>query len=465
MRKRILLILAAGKGTRMKSPVQKVLHPLLGKPMLTRLVGSLSALGPDKVYVVVGHEAEAVSKVAGSFGAETIFQEPQLGTAHALLTARKKLLEEGEADLLIVSGDVPMVPIEELSLFMGGFSGSGDLASLVSISLEDPFGYGRVLRDAGGGIKRVVEEKDATPAQKTTREVNSGIYAMKIPEVFPYLDRIDAGNQQGEYYLPDLFSLVYANGKPVGCFKGSVPERYLGINSQLELARAEDRLRVSILNRLLSEGVIIKMPDTVWVEPEAEIAPGVIIHPFVRICGNTKLSDGVEVMSFSTLIDTVIGRGTVVRENTLCEMTVVGNDCKIGPYAHTREGTVIGDRARIGNFVETKKAVLSDGVKANHLSYLGDVTVGAGTNIGAGTITCNFDGENKLPTVIGEKVFIGSDTQLVAPVEVESGAYVAAGTTVTKNVPSGALAISRVRQENLEGWAEKRNKKKEQKQG
>lgn len=464
MRKRILLILAAGKGTRMKSPIQKVLHPLLGKPMLSRLIGSLSALRPDRVYVVVGHEAEAVSKVALGFGAETIVQEPQLGTAHALLTARKKLMEEGEADLLIVSGDVPMVPIEELSLFLSGFSDSGELASLVSISLEDPFGYGRVLRDTGGGIKRVVEEKDATPAQKTTREVNSGIYAMKIPGVFPYLDRIDAGNQQGEYYLPDLFSLIYNDGRPVGCFKGSVPEKYLGINSQLELAKAEDWLRVSILNRLLSEGVIIKMPDTVWVEPEAEIAPGAIIHPFVKICGRTKLSDGVEVMSFSTLVDTVVGPGTVIRENTLCEMTTVGRDCKIGPYAHTREGTVIGDRARIGNFVETKKAVLSNGVKANHLSYLGDVTVGSGTNVGAGTITCNYDGENKLPTVIGENVFIGSDTQLVAPVEIEGGAYVAAGTTVTGRVPSGALAISRVPQKNIEGWAAKKRRKKEEKQ-
>jgi len=462
MRKRILLILAAGKGTRMKSPLPKVLHPLLGKPMLARLISSLAALAPDKIFVVVGHEAEAVSKVAESFGAEVIVQEPQLGTGHALIIARERLASEGEADLLIVSGDVPLVPIEELSLFMSSFSSSDELASVVSVALEEPYGYGRVLRDTDGGIKRIVEEKDATPAQKVTKEVNAGIYAMKVPEIFPYLEKIDTKNLQGEYYLPDIFSLVYNDGKPLGCFKGSVPQKYLGINSQLELAKAEDWLRVSILNRLLSEGVIIKMPDTVWVEPEAEIAPGAVLEPFVKICGNSKLMDSAEVRSFSTLIDTTVGRGTVIRENTLCEMTVIGRDCKIGPYAHTREGTVIGDRARIGNFVETKKALLADGVKANHLSYLGDVTVGRKTNIGAGTITCNYDGENKLPTVIGENVFIGSDTQLVAPVEVESGAYVAAGTTVTKKVVSDSLAISRVPQKNIEGWAERRKKKKEE---
>lgn len=462
MRKRILLILAAGKGTRMKSPIPKVLHPLLGKTILERLIGSLTALGPDKIFVVVGHEAEAVSKVAAAFDAETIIQEPQLGTAHALLASREKLAAEGEADLFIVSGDVPLVPMEEMSLFLSAFSSSEELASLVSISLEDPYGYGRVLRDTEGGLKRVVEEKDATPAQKVTREVNSGIYAIKIPEIFPYLDMIDTKNEQGEYYLPDLFSHIYHDAKPVGCFKGSVPEKYLGINSQLELAKAEDWLRVSILNRLLSEGVVIKMPDTVWVEPEAEIAPGVILNPYVRICGRTRLSYGVEVMSFSTLIDTEVGPRTTIRENTLCEMTVIGRDCKIGPFAHTREGTVVGDRCRVGNFVETKKAGLAGGVKANHLSYLGDVTIGAGTNIGAGTITCNYDGEKKLPTVIGENVFIGSDTQLVAPVEVESGAYVAAGTTVTSKVPSGSLAISRAPQKNIEGWVQRKKKKKEE---
>jgi bifunctional UDP-N-acetylglucosamine pyrophosphorylase / glucosamine-1-phosphate N-acetyltransferase len=461
MRKRIFLILAAGKGTRMKSPVPKVLHPLLGKPILARLIESLLALNPDRVFVVVGHEAEAVSKIADGYGVEMIVQEPQLGTAHALMISRDKLIREGDADLLIVSGDVPLVPIDELSLFLSGFSASAEIASLVSINIEDPYGYGRVLRDTEGSLKRVVEEKDATPAQKATKEVNSGIYAMKMPEIFPYLDMINTKNQQGEYYLPDLFTHIYHDKKPLGCFKGSIPQKYLGINSQLELAKAEDWLRVSILNRLLAEGVIIKMPDSVWVEPEAEIAGGVILNPFVRVCGRSRLESMAEVMSFSTLIDTVVGQNSVVRENTLLEKTVIGRNCKIGPFARTREGTVIGDDARIGNFVETKKAVLGDGVKANHLSYLGDVTIGSRSNIGAGTITCNYNGEKKLPTVIGENVFIGSDTQLVAPVEVGNGAYVAAGTTVTKEVPPGSLAISRVPQKNIEGWVEKRKKKKE----
>jgi bifunctional UDP-N-acetylglucosamine pyrophosphorylase / glucosamine-1-phosphate N-acetyltransferase len=460
MRKRIFLILAAGKGTRMKSPIAKVLHPLLGKPMLARLIESLVTLRPDKIFVVVGHEAEAVSKAALDYGVEIIIQEPQLGTAHALLIAKERLLKEGEADLLIVSGDVPLVPIDELSLLLSNFSVSPEIASLVSIALEKPYGYGRVLKDPEGNLKRIVEERDATPAQRTTNEVNSGIYAMKIPDVFPYIDKITTENQQGEYYLPDLFSIIYHDGKPLGCFKGSVPEKYLGINSQLELAKAEDWLRVSVLNRLLFEGVIIKMPDTVWVEPEAVIAPGVILNPYVRICGNSKLEGMVEVRSFSTLINTVVNEGSLIRENTLLENTVIGRGCKIGPYSHTREGTITGDDVRLGNFVETKKADLGSGVKANHLSYLGDVTIGSRSNIGAGTITCNYDGENKLPTIIGEKVFIGSDTQLVAPVEVGDEAYVGAGTTVTGYVPPKALAISRVPQKNIENWVEKRKKKR-----
>ncbi len=459
MRKKIVLILAAGKGTRMKSQTPKVLHTLLGKPIISRLVESIIALNPQKIIVVVGHEAEIVKKALENYDVETVVQEPQLGTAHALMTARKQLEEEGEGDLLIVSGDVPLVPIDELGFFYKMFSESSDIASLVSINLENPYGYGRVLKDFEGRLRKVVEEKDATPAQKTTKEVNSGIYFMKIPEIFEYLDKITTKNEQGEYYLPDLFSLIYEKNKKVNSFKGSIPERYLGINSQFELSRAEEWLRVSVIGKLLSEGVTIKMPDTVWIEPEVSIRSGAIINPFTKICGETVIETGCEVMSFSTIIDSKIDTGTIIREYSLIEKTSVGKNCKIGPYCRTREGTITGNNVKLGNFVETKKAIIGDGSKANHLSYLGDVKIGSKTNVGAGTITCNYDGKNKLETQIGDNVFIGSDTQLVAPVKVGNGAYIGAGTTITKDVPEGSLAISRVNQKNIEGWVEKKKKR------
>lgn len=460
MRKKIVLILAAGKGTRMKSPYPKVLHPLLGKPMILRLIDSLKTINPSKIYAIVGYQADEVKEVIKEHNIETIYQEKQLGTAHALMIAEETLLKEGEADLLIVSGDVPLIPMDEINFFFNTFSNSPNIASLISITLEEPYGYGRVLKDFEGKLKRIVEEKDATPAQKTTKEVNTGVYFMRIPDVFPYLKRIDTKNEQGEYYLPDLFSIIYNENKLLDCFKGSFPTRYLGINSQFELARTEEWLRVSTIGRLLSEGVIIKMPDTVWIEPEAEIDSGAIIHPFTKICGKSRIEANVEIMSFSTIIDSVVEGGTIIREYTHLEKTFIGKNCKIGPYCRTREGTVTEEDVRLGNFVETKKAKISKGVKANHLSYLGDVTIGANSNIGAGTITCNYDGERKLPTVIEENVFIGSDTQLVAPVTVKSGSYVAAGTTVTKEVPQDSLAISRTPQKNIEGWATKRRAKK-----
>lgn len=459
MRKRIVLILAAGKGTRMKSQIPKVLHTLLGKPMILRLLDSVLKLNPDKIFVVVGHEASKVIKSLEDYPVEPIVQEPQLGTAHALMIATKRLNEEGEADLLIISGDVPLIPVDEISLFFDTFVHSDNLAALVSINLEEPYGYGRVLKDFEGRLKKVVEEKDATPAQKATKEVNSGIYFIRIPEVLKYLHSLNTKNEQGEYYLPDLFSLIYEDNKRLDCFKGSLPARYLGINSQFELARAEEWLRVSVIGKLLQEGVTIRMPDTVWIEPEAEIESGVIINPFTKICGKTRIETGAEIMSFSTLIDSFIGSQTVIREYTLLEKSVVGRNCKIGPYCRTREGTITGDDVRLGNFVETKKAQIGDGVKANHLSYLGDVTIGKNTNVGAGTITCNYDGKRKLPTEIGDEVFIGSDTQLVAPVKIGNGAYIGAGTTVTKDVPEGALAISRVQQKNIDGWVEKKRER------
>lgn len=460
MRKRLILLLAAGKGTRMKTPYPKVIHPLMGKPMIVRLLESLIRLNPYKIFVVVGYEAESVKEAIKDFDVDIIFQEPQLGTGHAVITAKEKLALEGEADLLIVSGDVPLIPIEEVGIFFENFKNSDNIAALISINLEEPYGYGRVLKDFEGKLKKVVEEKDATPAQKSQKEVNSGIYFMKIPEIFPYLEKLDTKNEQGEYYLPDIFTHIYNDNKKLECFRGSLPQRYLGINSQFELARAEEWLRISTIGRLLSEGVVIKMPDTVWIEPEVKIESGAIIHPFTKICGNTTIETKAEIHSFTTIKDSHIKKSSHILEYCHIEKSVVGENCRIGPFSRTREGTILEENVHLGNFVETKKAKIGKGVKANHLSYLGDVEIGDNTNIGAGTITCNYDGFRKLQTIIEDNVFIGSDTQLVAPVKVGKGAYVAAGTTVTKDVPPDSLAISRSPQKNIENWAKKRREQK-----
>jgi len=453
---RAVVVLAAGKGTRMKSPRAKVLHPVLGRPMLARLLDELRALEADRTLVVVGHEREAVSAVAKEAGAETLLQEPQLGTGHALLICREALAAAGECEVLLVAGDVPLLPVAELGRYWEEFHASGAPAGVVTLELADPTGYGRVVRGPKGRVRRIVEHKDATPEQLHITEVNSGVYFFRSPQVFELLARVDRANAQGEYYLPDVLALAFTEKAPVLSWRAEEPERWLGVNSQVELARANEQLRAEVVRRLMDSGVTVLMPETVWVEPEASVGPGSLLHPYTRICGAAILGECVEVRPFSTVSASRLGAGTLVKEQSHLDGTETGAGCILGPFCRTREGTVLSDGVHLGNFVETKKAKLGKGVKANHLSYLGDATVGAGSNIGAGTITCNYDGVNKHPTVLGEKVFIGSDTQLVAPVTVGDGAYVGAGTTLTKDVPGGALAISRVPQKNIEGWVERK---------
>ncbi len=458
--KRAVVVLAAGKGTRMNSPRAKVLHPLLGRPMLGHLLESLAALRADLTLVVVGHQREAVGAVAEAAGARVVIQEPQLGTGHALAACRGALSGLGSCEVLLVAGDVPLLPVEAVAGYWKEFSAARSPAGLVVLELDDPAGYGRVVRDHRGRVRAVVEQRDASEEERAIREVNSGVYLFRSPGIFEVLEQLGNANAQGEYYLPDVFALLLKEGTPALSWRAQAPARWLGINSQAELARANEQLRTQVIAELMASGVTILMPETVWVEPSVRVAPGCTLHPFARLCGATALEPGVEVGAYSCLTDAALGEGTRVKEHCVLEGTKAGPRCVLGPFCRTRPGTELAEQVHLGNFVETKKARLGKGVKANHLSYLGDATVGGGSNIGAGTITCNYDGARKHPTVLGEGVFIGSDTQLVAPVTVGDGAYVGAGTTVTKDVPAGALAISRAPQKNIEGWVARKAPRK-----
>jgi len=458
--KRLVVVLAAGQGTRMKSPRAKVLHPLMGRPMLVHLLEALAAVKADKTFVVVGHQAEEVESLLLPYEAVPIRQTPQLGTGHALVVCRQAIEAEGLAEILLVAGDVPLLPVGDLVSRWDAFSAQEAHAAVFTLHLPNPFGYGRIVKDAAETLSRIVEERDASPAERQVREVNSGVYFFRSPEVFSLLEQVGSNNAQGEFYLTDIFKILHGRGAPAATYEASPPERWLGINTQAELARTTRLLRMDILKRLMAAGVTILDPESTWIEPTADLEPGVTLHPFVRLCGASRLEADCEVRSFSCLYDTRLGAGTHVRESCVLEGTVTGKECSLGPFCHTRPGTVLEDRVHLGNFVETKKSRLGRGVKANHLTYLGDATVGADSNIGAGTITCNYDGINKHLTVLGEGVFVGSDAQLVAPVTVGDGAYIGAGTTVTKDIPAGALAISRVSQRNIEGWVEKRKSRR-----
>ncbi len=454
--RRAIIVLAAGQGTRMKSPRPKVLHPFMGRTILEHLLQSLRTIHDGPLLVVVGHQADRVAPLLPPFDALPILQEPQQGTGHALMACRPVLAEIGPCEVLLVPGDAPLLPAAELGTFWKTFSAQGYPLALVTVELANPAGYGRILRGAGGAVEGVVEERDATQAQRSIREVNAGVYFFRSPDTLGLLDRLRTNNVQGEYYLTDVVAELGRSGRPAAAFAASAPDLYMGINSQEELALAIGRLRQNVAKGWMAEGVTILDPSSVWIEPGVQLEPGVLLHSGVHLCGDTRLERNVEVRPYSVLRSCSIGEGTLVREHCVLEGTRCGPGCIIGPFCRTREGTVAGAGVHLGNFVETKKALLGDRVKANHLSYLGDATVGEGSNIGAGTITCNYDGVNKYPTVLGERVFVGSDTQLVAPVKVGDGAYIGAGTTVTKDVPASALAISRSPQRIVEGWAERK---------
>ena len=449
------IVLAGGRGTRMKSAKPKVLHELCGRPMLAYPLRQLASVGADPVVCVVGHEAdlvkERISEEAGSPKALTYrTQSPQLGTGHAVKCATGGL-KGFSGDILIVSGDVPLIRRETLSGFIKFHRRSKAAVSLVTAALDDPTGYGRILRDSEGAVTGVVEHRDASALQRRVREVNCGIYIVKSEFLAAHIDSLGSENAQGEYYLPDLIAIASEEGDGVGAMLHTDPVELMGINNRSELASAAGTMRERINKSLMLSGVTIIDPASTYIDDSVKLSPDSTVYPGVHLLGESRVARGAVIEEFSRIVDSSIGAGSTVKCHSVVESSKIGKDVSIGPFARLRPGSVIKESARIGNFVEVKKSVIGRGVKAGHLSYIGDAEIGAGVNIGAGAVTCNYDGKKKFKTVIKDNAFIGSDTQLIAPVTIGKGAYIGAGSTITKDVPDGRLSLSRPEQRTFKG--------------
>jgi len=452
-----VVILAAGKGTRMKSALPKVLHRVAGLPMIDHVLASARVLHPQSSIVVIGHMADSVrAALAHHQNLAFVVQEPQLGTAHALLTT-EGALKSASGTLILLSGDVPLLSEQTLLTLVDRHTRSRAAATVVTAIVDNPHGYGRIVR-SGEQIARIVEEKDATPTERTIQEINSGIYAFALDGLFDAVRSIAAENAQREYYLPDLVAIYRRQGRPVETVVVPRADEILGINSRAELAAVSRIVRDDKNRALMAAGVTLEDPATAYIDRDVTVGADTIIHPGVSLEGSTSVGSGCEIHSGSRLVNTRVGDRVTILNHCVINDSVVANDATIGPFAHLRTAVDVGDGARIGNFVELKKTVLGKGSKAAHLAYLGDASIGEKVNIGAGTITCNYDGERKNQTTIEDGAFIGSDSQLVAPVTIGKGAYVGSGATIRENVPPGALAVSAGKQRTLEGWVEKRKR-------
>jgi len=456
------IVLAAGKGTRMRSRRAKVLHEVCGRPMVYYPVRRALEAGANPVVVVVGHQGGEVRDSLRRLlpGAPLRFarQREQRGTAHAVRAARPAL--RGFAgSVLILSGDVPLITAHTLEAVMQARAGSAALA-FATMTLENPEGYGRVVHAPGRGPALVVEEKDATPEERSIKEVNAGLYCADAAFLWSTLGKVRASNAQGEFYLTDLVALA-AEGPGAVAAKVSATEA-MGVNDQEELSLAARALTRRLATSLMESGVTIEDPERFDCDEGVEVGPDTVLEPSVRLKGATRIGGGCRIGQGSILVDTSVADGATLLPYTYVDRSRIGPRCTLGPFARLRPETVLAEEVRIGNFVELKKTRVGKGSKANHLTYLGDATIGAGVNVGCGTITCNYDGEKKNPTFIGDGVFVGSDAILVAPIKLGKGSYVAAGSTLTENVPPGALALGRARQVVKRGWARSRRQAKGQ---
>ena len=450
-----VVVLAAGQGTRMKSQLPKVLHKIAGRPMIEHVLRTAEAVDPATITLIVGHKADVVrDQLANRPNVRFAVQEPQLGTAHALQQA-ESALEGRTGTVILLSGDVPLLTDATLQRLLDTHRGANAAATVVTATLERPYGYGRIVRTKGH-IARIVEERDASPAERQIKEINGGIYAFDLGPLFDALRGIASQNAQGEFYLTDLVAIYRRRKLAVESLMVENPQEIRGINSRTELAEVSRLVRQKKNEELMAAGVTIIDPATTYIDPDVEVGPDTVIHPGVVLEGHTRIGAACEIQAHVRISASELGNRVNVNNFCLIVGARVADGASIGPFAHLRPETVVGEEAKVGNFVELKKTSLGAGSKVNHLAYLGDADVGEHVNVGAGTITCNYDGEKKHKTVIEDNAFIGSDSQLIAPVRIGKGAYVAAGSSITEDVPSGALGIARGRQANVEGWAERK---------
>ncbi|PLX81474.1 MAG: bifunctional UDP-N-acetylglucosamine diphosphorylase/glucosamine-1-phosphate N-acetyltransferase GlmU [Desulfuromonas sp.] len=457
------VILAAGQGTRMRSKLPKVLHPLAGQAMAAYPLQVANQVGSTRSVVVVGHGAEAVEEALRPFGADFVLQRQQLGTGHALLAAREALTGFN-GTLLLLCGDVPLLREETVRALLEQHRRQQATVSVLTATLENPFGYGRIVR-RGDEVVRIVEEKDATAAERELTEINTGIYAFEAPSVFELLAHVDRDNAQGEYYLTDSVAAARAAGLRVCACLIEDPREAMGINDRVQLAEAEAVLRRRINQSLMRSGVTIIDPETTYIDATVEIGTDTVIQPGSCLRGGCIIGRDCSVGPHAVITDSRLADRVNIKAGCVVSEARIGNDTDVGPMAHLRPGTVLAGENKIGNFVETKKAEVGLGSKASHLTYLGDCELGKGVNIGCGTITCNYDGVNKHRTVIEDDVFVGSDTQFVAPVTIGRNSLIGAGSTITKDVPADALAISRAEQKNIAGWSARKRKKRQKGEG
>lgn len=457
------VILAAGLGTRMNSDLPKVLHQVCGMPMIRHVLDTAKKLNPDMTVVVAGIHLDHIRKTLGPGDLRFALQAEPKGTGHALLCARSEL-KGFSGDIVVLNGDTPLVNPGTIKKFLMLHRKKGDALSVLSFRAAYPAGYGRIVRDDSGKVLSIIEEKDAGEAVKMIDEVNSGVYAVSS-SALSLLDEIKVNRVKGEYYLTDIVALASKKGLKASSYCMGTEEEFMGVNTREELYRASLLMRKKIINTLVLKGVDILDPTSVYIHSGVSVGKDTTIYPNVHLEGNTVIGKGSTIYPNVRIRDSRIGSGVVINDSTVIENAQIKDRASVGPFARIRPGSVIGTEARVGNFVELKKAALGNRTKASHLSYLGDTSIGSDVNIGAGTITCNYDGQRKHMTVIEDGVFIGSDSQLVAPVKVGKGAYVGAGSTITGDVPPGALAVSRAGQRNIKGWAAKRKKTPEVKQG
>ncbi|AIF53842.1 bifunctional UDP-N-acetylglucosamine diphosphorylase/glucosamine-1-phosphate N-acetyltransferase GlmU [Pelosinus sp. UFO1] len=449
----LAVILAAGKGTRMKSTLPKVLHKIGGKPMVQHVLDAADVAGAKKKVVVVGFGAECVEGTLGK-QAEFVVQAEQLGTGHAVMQAAE-FLKDFDGTVMVLCGDTPLLRGKTLGKLFAEHKAAGASATVLTAHMPNPTGYGRVIRDASGQVLKIVEQKDANSRELAVNEVNTGIYCFERAALFEALQNTNCNNMQGEYYLTDVIGILATAHSKVWAVKVDDYQDTLGINSRMQLAEAEKIVRKRKLAELMDAGVTIMDIDSTFIDQEVTIGPDSIVYPFTWIEGNTTIGGNCQIGPNSRIQDSIVGDNTTLHFSYAHDCKV-GNDVIVGPYVHLRPKTVLADKVKVGNFVEVKNSQVGEGSKIPHLSYIGDTDMGEKVNIGSGTITVNYDGKNKSRTIIEDGAFIGCNTNLVAPVTVGKGAYVAAGSTITKNVPSESLGVARARQSNIDGWAAKK---------